>query len=155
MDTPTVTYLNKFPLFSGLSEDDMLIAEEHMYETRLEAGERLFEEGEEGSFVCFVIDGALEVLKKNSSGKEVCLAELHKGQSIGEMSIIDNLQRSAAVRSVGESRLLVLTRKGFELLEERHPNIAVVILKHFTRMLSHNVRSTSEGLADLMAVSSR
>jgi len=155
MEAATVTYLHKFPLFQGLSEDDLLIAEEHMYETRLEPGEYLFHEGEEGSFVCFVVDGAIEVIKKNSSGKDVCLAELNAGQSIGEMSIIDDLNRSASVRALTASRLLVLTKKGFELLEQEHPAIAVVMLKHFTRMLSMNVRSTSEGLADLMAVSQK
>lgn len=153
MEVAAVTYLHKFPLFQGLSEDNMLIAEEHMYETRLEPQEYLFREGDEGSFVCFVVDGAIEVTKKNSSGKEVCLAELHAGQSIGEMSIIDDQLRSASVRALTACSLLVLTKKGFSLLEEQHPAIAVVMLKHFTRMLSVNVRQTSEGLVDLMAVS--
>ena len=98
MDGEDSTLLRKFPLFYGLDKDDLAVAEEHMYESRLEAGERLFEEGDKGGYVCFVIDGALEVLKKNSSGEEVCLAEVSMGHSIGEMSLVDDMERSASVR---------------------------------------------------------
>ena len=154
MDASENTLLRKFPLFDGLSQDDLSIAEEHMYEARYEPGERLFEEGEDGGYVCFILEGALEVLKKNSSGDEVSLAEVHMGQSIGEMSLVDNLKRSASVRSVGASRVQILTRKGFNLLVRQHPTIAVVMYDHFTKMLSATVRNTSEELADMMAVSS-
>ena len=151
-DETTIQYFKKFPLFESLSEEDILVAEEHMYETRLEAGEYLFKEGDQGSFVCFVLDGALEVIKQSSAGNDVSLAELHMGQSIGEMSILDNLTRSASVRSVGSSSLMVMSKKGFELLEIEHPTIAVVMLKHFTRVLSATVREASKDLADLIVV---
>ena len=153
MDGTDNTLLRKFPLFDGLSQDELAVAEEHMYEAHFEPGERLFEEGDDGGYVCFIIDGALEVLKKNSAGEEVCLAEVHMGQSIGEMSLVDDLKRSASVRSVGESRIQILTKKGFNLLVRQHPVIAIVMFEHFTKMLSATVRATSEDLADMLAVS--
>ena len=123
-----------------------------MFESRYEPGERIFEEGDDGGYVCFIIDGALEVLKKNSSGEEVSLAEMHMGQSIGEMSLVDEMKRSASVRSVGQSRVQIMTKKGFRLLMRQHPRIAAIMLEHFTKMLSATVRATSKDLADMLAV---
>lgn len=152
MDGSDSTLLRKFPLFYGLTQEDLSVAEEHMFERHLESGESLFHEGDAGGYVCFLIEGVLEVVKKNSSGENISMAEIHMGQSIGEMSLIDDLPRSATVRSVGHSRVRVLTKKGFELLESQHPVIALVMLKHFTKMLSATVRSTSKELADLLTV---
>lgn len=152
MDGSDTTFLKRFPLFYGLDQDDLAVAEEHMYEARLGPGERLFEEGDSSGYVCFLIDGVLEVLKKNSSNEEVCLAEIHMGQSIGEMSLVDDMERSASVRSVGQSRIQILTKKGFELIESQHPTIAVVMLRHFSKMLSATVRTTSTVLADTLTV---
>ena len=152
MDASEKTLLRKFPLFTGLTPDELAVAEEHMFESRYEPGERLFEEGDDGGYVCFILDGALEVLKQNSNGEEVSLAEMHMGQSIGEMSLIDDMKRSATVRSVGQTRVQILTQKGFRLLMRQHPRIAAIMLEHFTKMLSATVRATSQELADTLAV---
>lgn len=153
MDGIDKTLLRRFPLFYDLTENDLSVAEEHMYEAHYSAGERIFEEGDDGGYVCFVLDGVLEVLKKNSSGEEVCLTEVHVGQSVGEMSLVDDAQRAASARSVGQSRVQILTSKGFRLLERQHPQIAVIIFKHFTKMLSATIRDSSEELADILTVS--
>jgi hypothetical protein len=153
MNGSETTLLRKFPLFAGLSPEELAVAEEHMFESRYEPGEHLFQEGDDGGYVCFILDGVLEVLKKNSTGEEVSLAEMHMGQSIGEMSLVDDMKRSATVRSVGQSRVQILTKKGFRLLMRQHPRIAAVMLEHFTKMLSATVRSTSKELADMLAVS--
>lgn len=152
-DSSDKTLLRKFPLFFDLSPEALAVTEQHMYETHYDAGERIFEEGEKGGYVCFVIDGVLEVLKKNSDGQEICVAEIHAGQSVGEMSLVDDTQRAAAARSISQSRAVILTKKGFNLLERQHPEIAIVLYKHFTKMLSATVRENSQELADTLTVS--
>ena len=90
--------------------------------------EVIFSEGDKGDFVCFVTRGALDVVKKNEKGKDVVIATLGKGRSIGEMSIIDDFPRSATVRAKSQTTLLILTRKKFEEMLEQHPQIGVKLL---------------------------
>lgn len=144
----TASHLMNSHLLQGLDEEDLAIAEEHMYETCLEAGEILFADGDPGGFMCFVVSGSLEVIKDNSAGKEVRLTLLGCGDSIGEMAVIDGVDRSATVRSVDESKLLVLTRKGFDLLIEQHPRIGAAMLRRIAHFLSKRIRESSEILVE-------
>jgi CRP/FNR family transcriptional regulator, cyclic AMP receptor protein len=136
-------------LFHELTDEERAITEEHMYESRLEKGESLFNEGDDGDLVCFVESGVLQVLKKNSAGQNIDLAHLGAGDCIGEMAIINLVKRSATVKALEETTLLILSKKGFDLLLEQHPKIGVTILKSFARLMSERLRSTSAELADV------
>lgn len=136
-------------LFHELTDEERAITEEHMYESHLEKGEALFNEGDAGDLVCFVESGKLQVLKKNSAGQIIDLAHLSVGDCIGEMAILDLVKRSATVKALEETTLLILTKKGFDLLLDQHPRIGVTILKSFARLMSERLRSTSAELADV------
>ena len=69
---------------------------------------------------------------------------------IGEMALIDKLMRSASVRACTTSGLIVLTRKGFEMILKLHPDIGIKILKGISSLLSINLRKTSDKLAEFM-----
>ncbi|MFL0797117.1 MAG: cyclic nucleotide-binding domain-containing protein [Cellvibrionaceae bacterium] len=149
------THLKNSHLLQGLDDEDLAIAEEHMYETCLEPGEALFNDGDDGGYMCFVVSGSLEALKKNSAGEEVRLTLLGSGDSIGEMAVIDGEVRSATVRSVDEAKLLVLTRKGFGLLLEQHPRIGAAVLMRIARFLSKRVRESSNVLVEALQPAGR
>ncbi len=149
------SHLKNSHLLQGLDDEDLAIAEEHMYETCLEPREYLFNDGDDGGYMCFVVSGSLEALKKNSAGKEVRLTLLGCGDSIGEMAVIDGEERSATVRSVDESKLLVLTRKGFDLLMDQHPRIGAAVLMRIARFLSKRIRESSSVLVEALQPAGR
>ena len=150
MENAIETFLEESFLFAGLSDSDREIVEEHMYETHLDVGEVLFNEGDQGDFLCYVVQGSLQVTKKNQSGKTVELAVLQRGQLIGEMAMIEYAPRSATVKALEETVLMVLTRKGFELLLSQHADIGVVILRSLARLMSVKIRDLSEDFVDLL-----
>jgi CRP/FNR family cyclic AMP-dependent transcriptional regulator len=145
-----IDFLIDIPMFDCLQPDELGIVTRHMNFIDLAQGEILFREGEEGDYVCFVAEGSLDVLKKPHKGHSVTLATLPKGRSIGEMAVIDDFPRSATVKARTKATLVILTRKGFDLILERHPEIGVRILKGISRLLSQNLRKTSSRLADYM-----
>jgi CRP/FNR family cyclic AMP-dependent transcriptional regulator len=145
-----VDLLIDIPMFDRISSDDLKVVARHMNFMDFEPKEVIFTEGDKGDFVCFVTKGILDVLKKNDKGKDVIIASLVRGRSLGEMAIIDDFPRSATVRSKTRSTLLILTRKGFEQLLEQHPQIGIKVLKGLARLLSMNLRKTSSLLADYM-----
>jgi CRP-like cAMP-binding protein len=138
------------PLFDKLKSNELSIVAKHINYIDLKEGEILFKEGVKGDFVCFVIDGTLDVIKKTETGENVVISSLPKGRSIGEMSIIDGYPRSATVKARTEAKLVTLTRDGFEIIQQEYPRIGIKIFKSLSRLLSLNLRKTSSSLADHM-----
>jgi CRP/FNR family transcriptional regulator, cyclic AMP receptor protein len=136
------------PLFDAFRTDELDILSRHMNYAEILRGEHLFTEGDKGDFMCFVVRGLLDVLKKSSAGDYRVIARLGKGSTIGEMSIIDKSPRSATVIARQPSVVIILTKKGFDILTDRYPAVGVTLLKKIMRLLSLNMRLTTSKLAD-------
>ena len=148
-------FLTHFSFFEKLDNEGLLIVAENIQLMEMEPDEVLFNEGDKGDTVYFVVGGELEVIKETVVGREVgidqvTIATLSKGRSIGEMSVIDNTPRSATVRSLTKSILIALTLDGFNHICNEHPKVGIEILKGISRLLSMNMRKTSSRLADYM-----
>ncbi len=143
-------YLADVAMFSELESQERIALEKFMFFNRVSAGDFVFREGDKGDFVCFVASGALEVSKLNRQGQPVVITTLGKGSSLGEMSLIDQLTRSATVRAKTTASLVVLTRKGFDMVLKMHPETGIKILKGIALQLSINLRSTSDRLTEFV-----
>ena len=100
--------------------------------------------------MCFVVRGLLDVLKKTTTGDYRVVARLGKGSTIGEMSIIDKSPRSATAIARQPSVVIILTKKGFDILTIDYPSVGVTLLKTIMRMLSLNMRLTTSKLVDTL-----
>ncbi|WP_240194917.1 cyclic nucleotide-binding domain-containing protein [Desulfobulbus rhabdoformis] len=136
------------PLFDAFKTDELDILARHLNFMEINRGEHLFTEGEKGDYMCFVVRGLLDVLKKTSVGDYRVITRLGKGNTIGEMSIIDKAPRSASVIARQPSVVILLTKKGFDRLSDTYPAITVTLLKKIMRLLSLNMRLTTSKLAD-------
>ena len=150
MASEIIDLLVDVPIFDALDPQELRIAERHMNVVELPAKEIVFREGERGDYVCFVAEGTLDVIKSSEAGHHVVISTLHKGRSIGEMSLLDNFPRSATVRARTRSVLITLSRESFERIVDDHPRIGIKIVRAVARMLSLALRKTSSRLADYM-----
>ena len=146
----TRDFILTLPLFDPFKSEELDILARHMNYSEVMRGEYLFTEGDKGDFMCFVVRGLLEVLKKTAIGDYKALARLGKGSTIGEMSIVDKAPRSASVIARQPTVVIILTKKGFDILTDRYPAVGVTLLKKIMRLLSLNMRRTSSKLADTM-----
>lgn len=107
--------LRKIPLFADLSEEDL----ERLYRmaetVSIPAGQLVLREGDSGDSLFVVLDGELEVTKRQGS-QDVLLALYKPGQFFGEMALLEQAPRSASVRTLQESRLLVVSQVAFQTL---------------------------------------
>lgn len=138
------------PLFKTLKGVELDIVAKHLHFLEAEGGTVLFSEGDLGDYICFVIDGTIEIIKESKTGENVKIASLSRGMSIGEMSVIDNSPRSATAIVRGESSFLVLKKQGFDAILSDYPEIGIKIFRELSRLLSLNLRKTSSRLADYM-----
>lgn len=143
--------MSDFPLFHSLMPEECEIVEKKMGALDLEPGTVVYKEGEHGKSMCFVVNGKLDVIKKDAKGKEVIVTSLTKGQSVGEMALIDGMIRSATIRAANPTTIVVLKRESFEQLLSEQPVIGVKILKDLARSLSASLRKSSTQITNLIS----
>jgi CRP/FNR family transcriptional regulator, cyclic AMP receptor protein len=66
-----------------------------------------------GDRVYFILSGTVKVFVDHADGNEVILALLGPGEMVGEMSLVDNLNRSASVTTLETSTLVWMDRASF------------------------------------------
>jgi CRP-like cAMP-binding protein len=133
--------LRQIPLFADLSKEDL----EQLYQmaetVSIPAGQRVLQEGDPGDSLYVVLDGELEVTKRQGS-QNVLLALYEPGQFFGEMALLEQTPRSASVRTLRESTLLVISQAAFQTLLSCSASAPLRILHTVTSRL----RSTESAL---------
>ena len=126
--------LRQVPLLADLSEEDL----EQLYQmaetVSIPAGELVLREGDPGDSLYVVLDGELEVTKRHGR-QEVLLAVYKAGQFFGEMALLEQTPRSASVRTLQGSRLLVISQVAFQTLLSCSPSAPLKILHTVTSRL--------------------
>ncbi len=131
--------LEKVDIFSGLTQQELLILLEAAGKCTFEPGDYIVHEGRSGSFLYVIIDGEVSVLKSAASGNKE-LATLKSGDSFGEMSLVDQLTRSASVVAVTHCVLLRLSENECW----RHPVSSAKIYRNIARILSRRLRDMDD-----------
>ena len=114
------------------------------YTVEFTAGEFIFNEGDLGMEMYIIHEGKIEILK-DIQGEQRQLAVLEKGDFFGEMSILEDLPRTAGARAIGEVKLLLINGATFDQMLRTNPEIAVRMM----RKLSRRLRETDRLLREL------
>lgn len=109
----------------------------------------LFNEGDIGDFLFFIVEGKIEVRLEPTESKHIIVATFDRGSCVGEMSIVDDYPRSATVVVTEPSELLLLTRNRFESICREDPSIGIKFLRGIAKNLSIRLRKTTGRFADL------
>jgi signal transduction histidine kinase len=126
--------LRQVPLLADLSEEDLEQLHQMAETVSIPAGELVLREGDPGDSLYVVLDGELEVTKRHGK-QDVLLAAYKAGQFFGEMALLERAPRSASVRTLRESRLLVISQAAFETLLSCSPSAPLKILHTVTSRL--------------------
>ena len=107
-------------LFHDLPHGALEHLASHAKEVSLRAGEVLLREGDRGDALYVVIDGALGVTQA-SAGGAVVLGEVRRGEHVGELALLENAPRTATVAATTATRVLEVTRQGFDACVREFP----------------------------------
>jgi len=141
--------LVKMPLFDTLTSEEMGQLKRYIAVIEVEKGEHVFEEGDVSNYVCFVIEGKLEVYKTDNEHQKVSLAIIPAGRCIGEMSLVDKWTRSATAVAATPACLVTLSQDNFKKICENHTKLGNKILLELARLMSMNLRKTSASFVTL------
>jgi CRP-like cAMP-binding protein len=105
----------------------------------LKAGEQLLAQGEKNDRIYFLLEGSVAVEK---DGYEVAVVS-DKGAVFGEMSILLDIEHSALVRCLEDSRFIALENPGEYL--EKHPKV----IWHIAQILGLRLFNLNQYLVDV------
>ena len=101
---------------------------------QLEAGDLLFEEGEQSSAAYFIEQGRAEVFKQ-VDGSEVVIATVGPGELIGEMALIGAGPRTASVRVLEPTTVTPVTEESLlSRLQDADPLLQLVLRMALDRL---------------------
>ncbi|HHL40824.1 MAG TPA: Crp/Fnr family transcriptional regulator [Deltaproteobacteria bacterium] len=92
-------------------------------------------EGEAGDAVYFMLSGRARVVLYGEEGGRIVLAVLGPGEVFGEMSVIDEMPRSANVEAFDDMECLVVSRRRFLRYLGTHHKVVMRLLAYFSRRL--------------------
>jgi len=117
-------------------------------DVELQAGEILFRQDEPGDGMYWIESGLLAILQGNLEEPRL-LTFRHPGKVVGEIALLENIQRTASVAAILPTRLKYLSKKQFQELLARIPGSGVEIMRLLSsRLREVNPADYSAGLYD-------
>jgi hypothetical protein len=95
-------------------------------------GDIIFSEGEIGTEMYIIQSGTVELLKE-IGGETRVLSTLEKGDFFGEMSVLEDLPRSASARAKTDVELVRINGATFDAMLKSNTEIAVRMLRKLSR----------------------
>ena len=129
--------LQAVPAFGRLPTQQLVGLAEVLEEVRLEAGDPIFAEGDEGDGIYFVYEGEVEILRDGD-----VTTRARGGVFFGELSTLDGVPRRSAARAAEPTVLLRLDREELLALMENQPALGIGL----SQFLSMRVRSLQDRL---------
>jgi len=110
-------------------------------------GQFLFREGETGDAAYIVLKGKVAVFIQTEKGP-VKVAQLKRGDVVGEISILCDVPRTASVKAVESVQTLKITKDTFIHLLTEFPEIAIEIMRELASRLNKTNIQLREALTD-------
>ena len=138
--------VRKAPLFAALDDEAASTLMSSMAKRRLERGDVLFHEGDQGDRLYVIGEGKIKLGRRSSDGRENLVAILGPGEMFGELSLFDPGPRTMTATAVAETQLMGIGHEDLSGLLAGRPEVAKVLLA----ALAKRLRRTNENLADLV-----
>lgn len=138
-DAQRVETLKNVPIFHGLSRKEILEVDELLHERVYEKEEIIFEEGDPGHGIFIVLSGKVRADPSHELLKTANL-EFGPGELVGELSLFDEIPRTATVVAVEHTVAVALFQAEFFSLLTKNKRIGVKVLLEIARTLSRRAR---------------
>jgi CRP/FNR family cyclic AMP-dependent transcriptional regulator len=140
-----VEALRSCRLFAGTSRESLTGISRTLRARKFRRGEVLFHEGDPGDSLFIVASGSVKVVVPSDQGDEAILATLGPGDSLGELSLLDGVPRSASAIAIEPVEALMLPREQFLSLLATDASLRAAVLGH----LAAELRRLTTHVADL------
>ena len=160
-----VNYLKQSDIFYQFTPTQLEMVANLCQEVVFQAGEIIFKENSSSKELYIVTQGEVDILINPSTispapdrNKETgsVIATMRRGQSFGEIALVDEGLRSASARaSQKETRLLVISRDKLIMLCETYPQLGYRLMYNLAADLAMKIRNTDLRIRDQLLYKSQ
>ena len=136
--------LRNIQLFEQLSDEDLSTIEKLAVTRSYPKNTVLINEGDQANAMYLIDSGKVRVFVSDDQGKELILSTMGDGEYFGELSLLDDENRSASVITTEKSTFSIIYKDDFIDAILKSPAIALALLKNLTnrvRQLTENIKS--------------
>ncbi|MCB2198104.1 cyclic nucleotide-binding domain-containing protein [bacterium] len=141
--------LRSTPLFENLRSRDWKLMSDLFHVRDYSAGEVIFEKGTPGLGMYVIVDGRVKIVTEEK-GKDVVLTTLNHGDFFGEMSLIDEIERSAGAVAETQTRLVGLFRPQLQQLMTHRPRLGITLFERLAKIVVQRLRYSNQLLLQQM-----
>ncbi|GAB4484913.1 MAG: cAMP-activated global transcriptional regulator CRP [Anaerolineales bacterium] len=136
----TRNLLSAIPLFDGLTPANLNWVAARAHRRLFAAGSNVLTAEQPGEAVYVILYGTLKIHIEQVNGRDVVLAILGAGDTLGEISLVDSAGRSASAVTLEDSLLLWMDKGAFQQMLADFPSVAL----NLVRILASRVRLNNE-----------
>ncbi|MBL8166130.1 MAG: cyclic nucleotide-binding domain-containing protein [Anaerolineae bacterium] len=144
-----ITILKQADIFYELTNTQLELVASICTDKTYQSGEMIFEENTPGSQLYVIANGEVEIVVnpalvgKDTQGGAFAIATLRRGQSFGEVSLVDEGLRSAGARCAAQdTRLIIIPRDKLMLLCDTYPQLGYRLMRNLAADLAMKIRHT-------------
>jgi CRP-like cAMP-binding protein len=147
----STAFLRQNDIFFDLDERQLEQIAAICREQGFGSGEMIFEENSASDELYIIVRGEIEILidpnlvsdRPEAALRPTTIATLRRGQSFGEVALVDQGLRSASARSAShDTQLLVIPRDNLMALCEEAPDLGFRLMRNLAAELAVKMRST-------------
>ena len=145
MKEEIVQILQENDLFRHLDQDALLEVASHCSVLSFHGGDTVVKEGEQSDSVFIIASGINVVKKVKTDGRDTILAYLMKGQTFGEVGVIQGVPRSATVLALSNTEVIKLEADFFMEIMRRYGQIGLQLSKTLANYLTNTNKRLLRG----------
>ncbi|MCP4143573.1 MAG: cyclic nucleotide-binding domain-containing protein [Chloroflexi bacterium] len=145
-----ISALKQSDIFYQFTPTQLELVANLCHDVSFSKGEMIFEENSGSKELYVIANGEVNILINSSAGKKgTVVAILRRGQSFGEVSLVDEGLRSASASAgAKETRLVVIPRDRLLTLCETYPQLGYRLMYNLSADLAMKIRNTDLRIRD-------
>jgi CRP/FNR family transcriptional regulator len=137
--------LAQVPLFHDLTKNELQALAANCRERDYPASAKLLQQGETGVGLFIITSGRVRVVQQTPTGEARELGTFDRGAVLGELSLLDDLPRTATAIAMEPTRALVIPVWDFRAALREAPEIAIKLLSVLSRRLRAAEQQVGQG----------
>ena len=143
-----VEAMQQTPIFAGIDPKRLRLLAFMSESLTYRSGELLFDQGDEGDSALVVIDGSASVLI-NIGGEKKEVAVIGSKQIFGEMAVLCDIPRTAAIGAKSDLEVLRIDREAFLKLLTEFPEVSLQVMRFLAARLEATTKDLGAAQAEI------
>jgi len=142
--------LEQFPLFEGISEDQIALLRPLFVASECHAGTVLFEQGEPAVYFYLMISGEVAIHYKPEDDQDIILTHIKPGGMIGWSAVIGRRSYTSAAICTEYTKLLRVRGVDLQTLCIQHPETGNQFVDRMAELVAQRLESSHPQVLQLL-----